>query len=86
MENEEIPVVQGGRIVVFVVESLNTVYKAKWTVPLSTVVVHSKDMGSPELLAFSRERGASRVVPPGEAQAPRVDWKHDGYGVLEVLK
>ena len=76
---------EGGKFIVHVSPSLPEESWGPFSPALSTIVapasLHSASWIQ-ELLASS---GASRVVAPGDAQAPRVNWKHDGYPVLTLF-
>ena len=52
---------------------------------LAGVAVAGFGEGSSELARELAQRGASRICAPGTLQAPPLDWRHEGRGVLLPL-
>ncbi|MGH0028424.1 MAG: acyl-CoA reductase [Myxococcota bacterium] len=56
-----------------------------WCAHLAAVAIAGFGTGRPALADALLRRGASRVCAPGELQAPPLDWRNDGHGVVASL-
>ena len=76
---------EGGKFIVHVSLNLPTESWGPFSPALSTIVAPASLHSASWIQELLVSSGASRLVVPGDAQAPRTHWKHDGYPVLTLF-